>query len=56
MKCYDEVIEVGESKKRDYGEVVLEVSWVGKLSMEGSNLAAHRWLKRWLFCKQKLVE
>ena len=29
MKCYDEVIEVGESKKWDDGNVVLLVGWVG---------------------------
>ena len=29
MKCYDEVIEVRESKKWDDGEVVSEVGWVG---------------------------
>ena len=27
MKCYDEVIEVGESKNWDDGKVVLEVGW-----------------------------
>ena len=29
MKCYDEAIVVGESKKWDDGKVVLEVDWVG---------------------------
>ena len=28
MNCYHEVIEVGESKKWDDGEFVLEVGWV----------------------------